>query len=210
MQQVNLYLDELKKIEPKFSANIILIINGYVFFLGILVFIVLLAMSQYKFHQQKNLKIESEKWKKTLFDAEEVYKKPKIDGYLIENISRYEEKIEKNSDVLKYLKGKEISSVEISFSRLLEALARVEQDDTWLKRVEIFDSGRSMVLTGFSEKSEAIPEYLKKLSSMDEFKNTEFERVEISQKDNYLMFVIGSINEESKAGISLEKTSASY
>ena len=41
MQQVNLYLEEFKKIEPEYSANTIFLLMGYVLFIGVIISIAL-------------------------------------------------------------------------------------------------------------------------------------------------------------------------
>lgn len=122
MQQINLYLDEFKRIEPKFSAAVILILSGYAFVIGAIISGALAGMLWY---QQSNLKQHQAKateWEKQLAAAEQAYPEPKVDPLLLRKIDTLKENIARNQTVLRYLNGRQLEVENQAFSVLLLAL----------------------------------------------------------------------------------------
>ncbi|GAA6134670.1 hypothetical protein NBRC116188_14590 [Oceaniserpentilla sp. 4NH20-0058] len=202
MQQVNLYLEEFRKIEPEFSASIIVIINFYVLVIGLFVFVILSFMSEFQYKNQESLKEQTLYWENQLNASVKKFPEPETDKILLEEIKLYENKKLKNRNILSYLKNKELDNNGIHFSSILTALTNVNSKSAWLTKLRIRDSGKNIELTGYTIESNGLSEYIEKLSSIKELKNFEFETFNVSRNGEYLEFKIGSQREgESNEGV---------
>ena len=205
MQQINLYLDEFKRIEPKFSAAVILILSGYAFVIGVIITGVLVSMLWY---QQSNLKQHQAKateWEKQLAAAEQVYPEPKVDPLLLRKIDTLKENIARNQTVLRYLNGRQLEVENQAFSVLLLALTWVNQEDLWLTKVAIKDGGQSLSLTGKTLNPDSLPVYLDKLSELEVFSDMSFRVFDLTREPDGLSFEVSTKKEVKTVESLLEK-----
>ena len=205
MQQINLYLDEFKRIEPKFSAAVILILSGYAFVIGVIITGVLVSMLWY---QQSNLKQHQAKateWEKQLAAAEQVYPEPKVDPLLLRKIDTLKENIARNQTVLRYLNGRQLEVENQAFSVLLLALTWVNQEDLWLTKVAIKDGGQSLSLTGKTLNPDSLPVYLDKLSELEVFSDMSFSVFDLTREPDGLIFEVSTKKEVKTVESLLEK-----
>jgi len=205
MQQINLYLDEFKRIEPKFSAAVILILSGYAFVIGAIISGALAGMLWY---QQSNLKQHQAKateWEKQLAAAEQVYPEPKVDPLLLRKIDTLKENIARNQTVLRYLNGRQLEVENQAFSVLLLALTWVNQEDLWLTKVAIKDGGQSLSLTGKTLNPDSLPVYLDKLSELEVFSDMSFRVFDLTREPDGLIFEVSTKKEVKTVESLLEK-----
>jgi len=205
MQQINLYLDEFKRIEPKFSAAVILILSGYAFVIGVIITGVLVSMLWY---QQSNLKQHQAKateWEKQLAAAEQVYPEPKVDPLLLRKIDTLKENIARNQTVLRYLNGRQLEVENQAFSVLLLALTWVNQEDLWLTKVAIKDGGQSLSLSGKTLNPDSLPVYLDKLSELEVFSDMSFRVFDLTREPDGLSFEVSTKKEVKTVESLLEK-----
>jgi len=205
MQQINLYLDEFKRIEPKFSAAVVLILSGYAFVIGAIISGALAGMLWY---QQSNLKQHQAKateWEKQLAAAEQVYPEPKVDPLLLRKIDSLKENIARNQTVLRYLNGRQLEVENQAFSVLLLALTWVNQEDLWLTKVAIKDGGQSLSLTGKTLNPDSLPVYLDKLSELEVFSDMSFRVFDLTREPDGLSFEVSTKKEVKTVESLLEK-----
>jgi len=207
MQQINLYQDDFREKVIPYSASIILILNMYILMICAVVLVILIIIYQVKENQYQLLSDKEQYWLGQLTQVKKSFPEPKIDEQLLSEIARYEIQERQNLIIIKHLNKKDTFDINVKFSEYLTGLAMVDQDDTWLNFVEIDKSGKSIELEGFAIHSDAIPEYLNKLSRIEIFSNMDFERIEISKKGEYLNFIVASEIEEEESGFSLERSS---
>lgn len=205
MQQINLYLDEFKRIEPKFSAAVILILSGYAFVIGAIISGALAGMLWY---QQSNLKQHQAKateWEKQLAAAEQAYPEPKVDPLLLRKIDTLKENIARNQTVLRYLNGRQLEVENQAFSVLLLALTWVNQEDLWLTKVAIKDGGQSLSLSGKTLNPDSLPVYLDKLSELEVFSDMSFRVFDLTREPDGLSFEVSTKKEVKTVESLLEK-----
>lgn len=196
MQQVNLYLEEFRSKEPEFSAAMILILCGYLVFIGSVIGIGLYGLVIHEMDENIALENQANFWDEQLNIAFRQNPEPKIDERLIVAITGYENRIRRNKNVLNYLNGQQKDFKRQSFSIYLLGLTWVKQDDLWLTEVAIKQGGESLTLTGRALNPDALPEYLKKLSEIDVFKNLEFEVFDLKRDGNEVQFIVSSEKED--------------
>lgn len=204
MQQVNLYLDEFKKIEPAYSANIILIANGYALSVGLVMLLALFIINQIQKHNLNQLEQQAQYWQQQLEGAKTKFPEPKVDALLVNEISDFEQQVKQNTHILNYLKQQKLEQQVVKSSNVLGGLTQVKSEETWLSYINLAESGKTIELTGYALHGSSLPKYLEQLSQVAVFKKTEFERVEVSQHNQYLKFTVSSKIEEEDVELSME------
>lgn len=192
MQQVNLYLDEFKQIEPKFSAPVILILCGYTVFIGLLGSAILGGMLWSQKSSLQDHAFRAQDWQEQLQVAKQHYPVPQVDAGLLRKIENQKALIERNKTVLRYLNSRQLEVENQAFSVLLLALTWVKQDDLWLTQVAIREGGQAMSLTGMTLSPEALPVYLEKLAELDVFSDMSFRVFDLKREGDMLSFEISS------------------
>jgi hypothetical protein len=207
MQQVNLYLDEFKHIEPPYSATMLMFLAMYSLVFGLLVGGVLLLTLWW---QQSDLKTNQQQlgiWQDNLSIAKIEFPEPKVDEHFKQNIARLKNELAKNKVVLKYLQSRQIEVEHQSFSVLLLALTWVSEKDLWLTDIKITEGGENLALSGRSLQAHSLPNYLKKLSELDVFSQMQFRVFEMDRDGNEFTFVVSSKREEGSLEKILEQIS---
>lgn len=205
MQQVNLYLDEFKHIEPPYSAATLLFLSVYSVVFGILISGVLLSVLWW---QQSDLDVSKRQlnvWKENLNIAKIEFPEPKVDEHFKINIARLKSELARNKVVLKYLQSRQIEVEHQSFSVLLLALTWVSEKDLWLTDVKITKGGENLLLSGRSLQADSLPSYLKKLSEIDVFSQLKFRVFEMDREGDEFTFVVSSVREGDDLEKALEK-----
>jgi hypothetical protein len=196
VQQINLYQENFKKNEPKYSAAIIVIVLGYAVFIGLAVSLGIYGSSVKESNYKQNLKEQSLFWTDQLEIAYRQHPEPKIDGVLLKSIEGYETQILRNENVLKYLSERKEIVKKQELSIYLDALTQVRQENLWLTKVAIKKGGTSLTITGRTIEANSLPEYLKKVSDLDIFKSMQFEVFDLKRIDKEMRFVVSSEKQE--------------
>ncbi len=192
MQQINLYLDEFKHIEPPFSANTMLALAIYSVLVGILVSLILASLMWW---WQGELEVSQNKWEvwqKELQQAKSLYPEPKVDARFVRNTENLKKDLERNRKVLGYLHSQQLDAEHQSFSVYLLALTWVNEKDLWLTDIKISKGGASLALSGRALHAEALPRYLKKLSEIEVFADMKFKVFEMTRDEESLTFLVSS------------------
>lgn len=208
MQQVNLYLEEFRKVEPQYSAVMTLIVSGYLIFFGTVCGVILYSMVIHKSNQKLELEQQANYWEEQLDIAFQQNPEPKIDEKIIVSIKGYEAQVRRNKNVLDYLENQQQNITSQSFSIYLSALTWVQQKDLWLTKVAIKRGGESLTLVGRALNPDALPEYLKKLSQLDVFKSLQFEVFDLKRDGEQMKFIVSSESEDKSIEGFLENASS--
>lgn len=205
MQQINLYHDEFKRIEPPFSAAVIIIISGYALAIGLLVSGVLGGMVWYQQSSMEAHQAKAKDWNEQLVLAKQAYPEPVVDPALKRKIESLKQTVSKNKTVLKYLNSRQLEVENQAFSVFLLALTWVNQEDLWLTRVAIRDGGQSLSLAGKTLSPESLPLYLDKLSDLEVFSDMSFRVFDLNRDGDALRFQVSSKKEAKSVETILEK-----
>lgn len=209
MQQINLYLDDFKRIEPKFSAAVILILSGYALVIGLLVSGILGGLVWYQQSSMESHQAKAKDWTGQLALAKQAYPAPVVDPILKRKIESLKQNITRNKTVLKYLNSRQLEVENQAFSVFLLALTWVNQEDLWLTRVAIRDGGQSLSLAGKTLAPESLPEYLDKLSELDVFSDMSFRVFDLDRDGDALTFEVSSKKEAKSVETILDKVTQS-
>lgn len=204
MQQVNLYLDEFKFIEPPFSAAIILIISGYVLVVGA---VISLVMGFYFMSEKRAAEVSQTKavqWSEQLSLAEQQYPAPVVSENLKKKLAGLKSDIQRNNLVLSYLKNRQEEAENQAFSVLLLALTWVREEGLWLTHIKIQNGGRALQLKGKALTSEALPKYIDKLREVEVFADMGFRVFDMHRGEDGLEFEIASYHQEQKVEAVME------
>lgn len=208
MQQVNLFLDEFKKIEPPYSAAVIALLLGYVFIIGLIITAGLYVLTVQERTVEKKVTEQSVFWKEQYEIAFQQNPEPKISDILLKSIEGYENQISRNENVLSYLSDRREVIDKKTFSVYLEALTRIKQENLWLTKVIIKKGGTSLSLYGRVLDPSDLPAYLKKISDLDVFKSMQFEIFDLKREGDQMKFVVSSEKQEKSIEDYLEQATS--
>ncbi len=192
MQQINLYLDEFKHIDPPYSANTMLRLALVSVLAGGVVSLLLAALMWWWQGELQAHQKQWQGWQQDLQEAKVLYPEPQVDARLARNITSIKLDIERNRKVLQYLHSRQLDAEHQSFSVYLLALTWVIEKDLWLTEIEITKGGASLSLSGRALNAKALPSYLKKLSEIEVFAEMKFRVFEMTREQDELTFVVSS------------------
>ena len=196
MQQVNLYLDEFKQIEPPFSALLNAVLLAGILILSIIISVILFGVVWYEKSQLQIVQQDLNKWQQALEVAQKQYPEPLVDSALTQKIEKLEQGSQRNKKLLRFLSTRNMNVESQTFSKLLTALTEIQQPGLWLTEITITKGGASLSFSGFTQQASALPEYLKKLSKLSEFEDMHFKVFDMNREGANLSFVISSSRED--------------
>ena len=205
MQQVNLYQDEIRQIEPPYSAKAMVIVFVYCLIISLLIAVMLVVLTQIKTADLATEQANMLAVNKQLEATRKKYPASEIDQTIIIKIDVLKERKTRNKKVLNYLSTRSFDIGKQSFSGVLKALTEIQQKNLWLTEVAVKDGGREIKLTGQALSAELLPEYLKQLSTLKVFSEMEFEVFNMQRVNNQLRFVVSSKRDINDAKSILEK-----
>ncbi len=209
MQQVNLYIDEFKHIEPAFSARSIRNYGLYSLLLGLLVSGILALMSWWVESNLDERQMAASKINAELEDVRNLYPEPKVDSRYLNQIDVLKQKKLRNDNVLQYLSSRQIEAEYQSFSTFLLALSVIKEKNLWLTHIKIFESGKALMLTGRALEADSVPRYFEKLTEVSVFADMDFKVFDLTRDNDGLKFVISSKREEVELETLLDKLTGS-
>ena len=207
MQQVNLYLDEFKEIEPPYSALLTTVILAIVLVVGIVVSAVLAGTYAYQKSQYSVAQQELNQWQKKLELAQKQFPEPLVDSRLTQKIATLQQDKQRNEKLLRYLSSHNMNVESQTFSKVLSSLTEIKQPGLWLTQIKITDGGASLYFAGRTQHADALPEYLKKLAKLNAFKDMNFKVFDMNREGSDLAFVISSQREQQQVEKLLEQIS---
>lgn len=207
MQQVNFYQNEFKEIDIPFSGVILLIVLVYSVIISVLITGGLHLAMQIKQSDLKSMNKSLVHLVGELEDTKNAYPKVVVDERLIQRALLLETKSAKNKKVINYLESRNVKTEKQSFLNMLSGLKKVQQQGLWLTKLNFSEGGNEITLNGSMLSAEALPEYLKKLSTYSEFTELEFKVFEIKKINGAYSFVVSSKRSENGINELLEKIS---
>jgi len=192
VQQINLYQDEFKHIEPPYSANMMVLLALMTVLAGVLLSVFLAVIMWWWQGGLTENKNDWNDWKLKLQQSKVNFPEPQADARLTRNITGFKLDIVRNNQVLKYLQSQQLSAEQQSFSVLLLALTQVSEKELWLTDIKIRKGGASLSLEGRALSAESLPNYLKKLSDLEVFRDMKFRVFEMTRENESLSFVVSS------------------
>lgn len=205
MQQVNLYLDAFKRIEPPYSAKIILLCIIYSTVFAALVGLVMFAIVWANGNDNKTLMRELNNWQNRFEQAKSDYPISSVNANLVMQIESLDAEKNANEQILTYLQTHSLSIEQQSFSVYLLALTWVKEPGLWLTSVKISDGGRSLKLSGRTQSADLLPKYLQKIAAIDVFSEMNFKVFDMKRDKQGLKFVVSSNREEMDVEDIMEK-----
>lgn len=205
MQQVNLYLDAFKRIEPPYSAKIILLCIIYSTVFAALVGLVMFAIVWANGNDNKTLMRELDNWQNRFEQAKSDYPISSVNANLVMQIESLDAEKNANEQILTYLQTHSLSIEQQSFSVYLLALTWVKEPGLWLTSVKISDGGRSLKLSGRTQSADLLPKYLQKIAAIDVFSEMNFKVFDMKRDKQGLKFVVSSNREEMDVEDIMEK-----
>jgi Tfp pilus assembly protein PilN len=195
LQQINLYQDEFKKIDPPYSANTMLLLAFGSIMVGVIISTILATLMWWWQSELTGNKKDGDIWQVNLQKAILEFPAPQEDARLVRNMVDLKLGIDRNKKVLKHLHTQQLNAEHQSFSVLLLALTWVTEKDLWLTNIKITKGGASLSLQGRALNAEALPNYLKKLSEIEIFTDLKFRVFEMTREKKELSFVVSSDRE---------------
>ena len=195
MQQINLYLDEFKHLEPSYSAYTMALLALASVLAAAVVAVILAAFMWWWQAELAGQQRQWQSWQQALQVAKARYPEPQIDARLVRSISASKLDIERNRQVLQYLHSQQLDAEQQSFSVYLLGLTWVIEKDLWLTEIKISSGGGKLSLSGRALSAEALPSYLKKLSEIEVFADMKFRVFEMKRERDVLSFVVSSDRE---------------
>jgi len=188
MQQVNLYIEELRPKREWLTLNNLC-------FAALALLVLLSGVSVWLSAGQSNLQADLAQKQtqldglhQTVSELAARAEQQKQDESLVRANERLKAKVEARENMLGLLGSVSLSGTE-GFSNYLIGLARHKQKDVWLSQISISGAGKSMLMAGTTKDASRIPEYLGALTQESSFLGRSFEVFDVStqEKDDALM-----------------------
>jgi Tfp pilus assembly protein PilN len=179
---INLYLPQFRP--PQLSPEIMRLLKTCLMTLvGLtLVLVSLFAFQMYSSGQIALLEQEQEKLSSELTILIAQFPNMSIDRNLQENIEREKKLLAKKKRVVSFLRQDSISA-RSSFTPLFEQLSQQNVSGIWLSKVEIFNQGKDIQLSGFAKTPDKVSRYITTLGTKDAYKGRAFKQINVVQGD---------------------------
>lgn len=200
MQQVNLYLPELRPKTDYFSPLNTLCL------LGLFILILLL---DYGLTYRKTIQLQTDLRDTQLHNAELQEKIARIDiqpqeqrkKKLESDIERARHTLSNHQRLIEVLRGETLGNNQ-GFSQKIETLAELSHEGLALHQFALTDGGREVHLTGRSRATEQIPAYLNLLRMHPAFTDTWFGELNIDRKSPLYEFTVNQPEKSDNGSLS--------
>jgi Tfp pilus assembly protein PilN len=180
---INLYLPRFKS--PKLSPEVLRLINVcLITFFGLVVaYFGLFVFHAYSSGNLAELEKEQQKLSRELKTLIAKFPNTSIDKNLQANLEREKKLLAKQKRVVSFLRQDFIGE-RSSFTPLVEQLSQQEVSGIWLSKIEIFNQGNDIQLSGFAKVPEKVSLYITTLGSKNAYRGRAFKYINIMQGDN--------------------------
>jgi Tfp pilus assembly protein PilN len=205
LQQINFYTSEFHYKRAKFTAQHlwwITLSNALICGLWALslLFHYLTAHGQL-LALNKQLVVAEQELDKT----RQQYPAPVLDTQLQAELEHMRMLNEQQGGLLSYLSQRQNERDAKPYSAFLRGLSAIREPGLWLNEIKISAQGASLTLSGFTQRAEALPAYLKKLSQHTQFKGQGFALIDIHQQDAVYAFTVSSTYESDSTARAVDK-----
>jgi hypothetical protein len=191
MQQINLYVQELRPKRNWLSARYILV--AFSIFMFSLVFLYWVNIQEYERLQlDREEKLLVLKGLEEELDRTKSGKKKSSKDDIEREISDLQLKVYSRERLVNLIQGQSMQA-QFSFHAAIYAMAKSSSDRLSLDRFTFSESGRRIEMRGVAAMSYDVPEYLGKLKKEKVFENSQFGLMAItgSRQDGNVSFVMG-------------------
>lgn len=207
-QQINLYQAEFRQPELMLSADQIFLGVAGLLLLIVLCSTGLAVSNMYKGGKVSSLKSELETLKQANAEMTGRVQNRAVDQGLSTRATLASRQLQARQDMLKLVEQTEQRHDTVSFSQLLEGLARQHVEGMWLSRIDISANGRDIYLEGTTLDAKRVPQFVGNLSGEDAYAGREFSKVIIKRnpKDESLLdFALTTGDPESESLLAFTK-----
>jgi Tfp pilus assembly protein PilN len=143
----------------------------------------LLVFHAYSSGHLAELEQEQEKLSRELKTLISQFPNTNINKNLQANLEREKKLLVKQKRVVRFLRQDSISA-RSSFTPLVEQLSQQNVSGIWLSKIEIFNQGKDIQLSGFAKTPEKVSLYITTLGSKNAYRGRAFKYINIMQGDN--------------------------
>ena len=184
MQQINLYVSELRPQRIPFAAKQIALALAVL----VLVLIAIQGLLQWQGsrvqNEQRQAELRLSELQQRFQTLEQAVAQMRIDENLKVETARLAQQLENTRSLFNALNpGGSVAQAE-QFSSVLEGLARQRQDGLWLTQIGVLNAGQSLELRGVVVKPELLPVYLQKLKTEPAFAGRQFNVLQLQTPED--------------------------
>ena len=181
---INLYLPRFQP--PQLSREVLRLIKiCLITFFGLVAtYAGLLVFQAYSSGHLAELEKEQQKLSLGLKTLISQFPNTSIDKNLQINLEREKNLLAKQKRVIRFLRQDSISA-KSSFTPLVEQLSQQNVSGIWLSKIEIFNQGKDIQLSGFAKTPEKVSHYITTLGSKNAYQGRAFKYINIMQGDDY-------------------------
>ncbi|MCP5325414.1 MAG: PilN domain-containing protein [Oceanospirillaceae bacterium] len=192
LQQVNFYTQEFHYKRAKFTAE-----HLWWTCLGSGLICTLWVLSQglhyaAAYSQLDSLERELASAEEALDKTRQLFPAPVLNTQLQSELEQLKIRNEQQGGLFTYLSQRQEERDTRPYSAFLRGLSEVREAGLWLKQIKISEQGKALTLSGFTQRAEALPAYLKKLSQHPQFKGQGFALIDIHGQDAVYAFTVSS------------------
>jgi Tfp pilus assembly protein PilN len=176
--RINLYLPQFRP--AQLSQEIMLVVKVcLITVIGLVVVsAALFAFQVFTSGQLVQLEQEQEQLSDELAVLTAKFPNLSIDKNLQASIEREKTLLAKQKRVISYLRQDSISG-RSSFTPLIEQLSQQNVSGIWLSKVEIFNQGKDIQLSGFAKTPEKVSRYMTTLGTKDAYRGRAFKQINV-------------------------------
>jgi Tfp pilus assembly protein PilN len=180
---INLYLPRFQP--PQLSRTVLRLMKFCLitFFGLVAIYAGLLVFHAYSSGHLAELEQEQEKLSRELKTLISQFPNTNINKNLQANLEREKKLLVKQKRVVRFLRQDSISA-RSSFTPLVEQLSQQNVSGIWLSKIEIFNQGKDIQLSGFAKTPEKVSLYITTLGSKNAYRGRAFKYINIMQGDN--------------------------
>jgi Tfp pilus assembly protein PilN len=180
---INLYLPRFQP--PQLSRAVLRLMKFCLitFFGLVAIYAGLLVFHAYSSGHLAELEQEQEKLSRELKTLISQFPNTNINKNLQANLEREKKLLVKQKRVVRFLRQDSISA-RSSFTPLVEQLSQQNVSGIWLSKIEIFNQGKDIQLSGFAKTPEKVSLYITTLGSKNAYRGRAFKYINIMQGDN--------------------------
>lgn len=196
MQQINLYLEEFKEKPIPFSAEVLVLSIAGTTVLSLVISLVIFILYISPGSKIQHAEEELADLQNSLEKAQSEFKPMEIDTRLQSRVENMKKRQIQNEKLLRYLTRQGIDRTHQSFASMLTALTRVKESGLWLTEVKFEKAGNGLSLSGYAQKPESVPNYIKKLGKKKAFVGMQFKVFDLKREEDHLAFTLSSQRQE--------------
>lgn len=191
MQQVNLYLQLDRAVEPPLSAKQQVMGLAAVAVVILFIYAVLAVLASVQSTSVSALRAEQNQLSRSLERLQAEKQALEDNQPLFKEIAELEAEVKFRRQLLRSINPEDKPDAN-GFAPYLQGLGRQTIDGMWFTSIHLTNSGREMALTGRANKAEFLPRYLQKLAKEQTFDGQQFSvlRIAAPDKPGPLMFSV--------------------